>query len=333
MRIGLVGAGRIGAFHARTLRDLEEIETVVLTDADADRARTVAQGLGIEAVDDVEALVSSGVDGVTIAAATPAHAKLIHRVISAGLPVFCEKPVAPDVAGTREIIAHARATGVPLQVGFQRRFDAGYQAAREAVRGGRLGWLHTLRAVTADQMPPPADYITTSGGIFRDCGVHDYDAVRWVTGRQIVEVSALGTNRGDAFFSEAGDVDTGVAMLKLDDDTLAVCSAARYNGAGYDVRLEVAGSAGTAGVGLDDGVPLASMEDGVDWPEARAHETFLERFHAAYVSELATFTEVAAGRAENPCDGEEALEALLVAEAAELSRKDRRAVRVEEVHG
>lgn len=331
MRIGLVGAGRIGAFHAQTLRGLSEVEAVVFADADSERARTVAQELDIEVADDIEALVSRGVDGVAIAAATPAHAKLIHRMVSAGLPVFCEKPLAPDVSGTREVIAHAQAAGLPLQVGFQRRFDAGYQAAREAVSSGRLGWLHTLRATTADPSPPPAHYIPTSGGIFRDCSVHDYDAIRWVTGHEVVEVYATGANRGEAFFTEAGDVDTGAAVLRLDDGTLAVCTAARYNGAGYDVRLEVAGSAGTAGAGLDDGAPLTSVEDGVDWPRAQAHATFFERFRRAYIDELVAFTELVAGRSPNPCPAEEALKALLVAEAAELSRREERTVRLQEV--
>lgn len=333
MRIGLIGAGRIGSFHARTLSQLSKVEMVVLVDVDSDRARRLARELGIEAVADVEALVARGVDGVAIAAATPAHAKLVHRAISAGLPVFCEKPIAADVGGTREIIDHACAAGVPLQVGFQRRFDAGYRAMRAAVRERRLGWLHTLRAVTADPAPPPPQYIPASGGIFRDCGVHDYDAVRWVTGRDIVDVYATGANRGEEFFAEAGDVDTGVAVLRLDDDTLAVCSAARYNGAGYDVRLEVAGSTGTAGVGWDDGTPLASVEAGVDWPRARAHATFFERFADAYAGELAAFTEVVAGGSSSPCTGEEALEALFVAEAAELSRQEERTVQLQEVRG
>lgn len=352
MRIGLVGAGRIGAFHARTLRDLPEVEAVVLADADASRAAAVARDLGIQRADDVDAMLGGdsdaesgtrgvdradavdgvdGVDGVVIAAATPAHAELIHRAIDAGVPVFCEKPLAADVDGTRKVLAHARTASVPLQVGFQRRFDAGYQEVRQAVRDGRLGWLHTVRAITADQAPPPAEYLPTSGGIFRDCGVHDYDMVRWVTGREVVDVYATGANRGDACFAEAGDVDTGVAVLRLDDDTLAVCTAARYNGAGYDVRLEACGSAGMLGAGLDDGVPLVSAEADVDWPKASAHMSFFERFRDAYVSELGAFANVVAGRTRVVCAGEEALRALLVAEAAEVSRRERRIVPMSEV--
>jgi myo-inositol 2-dehydrogenase / D-chiro-inositol 1-dehydrogenase len=330
MRIGLVGAGRIGAFHAETLTSLPVVDRVVLTDADQPRARAVADKVGAELAADLDDLLSRGVEGVVIAAPTFAHAELVTRAARAGVAVFCEKPVAPDVAGTRRVLAAVAAAGVALHVGFQRRFDAGYRAVREAIAAGRLGWLHTIRACTADPAPPPAAYIATSGGIFRDCSVHDYDAVRWVTGREVVEVYATGANRGEAFFTGAGDVDTAMSVLTLDDGTLAACAATRYNGAGYDVRLEACGSAGTLVAGLTDGVPLVSAE-GAQWPAGRAYSGFMERFRAAYVAELAAFCEVAAGRAESPCTGAEALAALLVAEAADRSLRERRPVLLEEV--
>lgn len=331
MRIGLVGAGRIGAFHAETLAGLAGVEQVVVTDADLVRARGVAEKVGAGVADSVAALVGSGVDGLVIAAPTSVHAELIGVAAAAGLPVFCEKPVASDLAGTRAVLAQVAAAGVALHVGFQRRFDTGYAALREAVQGGALGWLHTLRACTADPAPPPAGYVPTSGGIFRDCSVHDFDIVRWVTGREVVEVYATGANRGEAFFAAAGDVDTAVAVLTLDDGTLATCSATRYNGAGYDVRLEACGSAGTLVAGLDDAAPLTSAEPGAAWPNRPAYGGFMERFRDAYVAELTAFTEVVAGRAPSPCTGDEALQALLVAEAADASRRQGRPVQVAEV--
>jgi myo-inositol 2-dehydrogenase/D-chiro-inositol 1-dehydrogenase len=327
MRMGLVGTGRIGAFHAETLTGLPGVDQLVLTDADTARAQAVGDKVGAEVVPGVAALLASTVDGVVIAAPTSAHADLIRQAAAAGVAVFCEKPVAPDVAGTRAVLADVAAAGVPLHVGFQRRFDAGYRAVREAVHSGRLGWLHTLRACTADPAPPHASYIPTSGGIFRDCSVHDFDAIRFVTGREVVQVYATGANRGERFFADAGDVDTAVAVLTLDDGTLAVCAATRYNGAGYDVRLEVCGSAGTLVAGLDDGAPLVSAE-GAPWPAGHPYDGFMERFRAAYVAELAAFCEVAAGRAESPCTGAEALAALLVAEAADRSRHEGRPVDV-----
>jgi myo-inositol 2-dehydrogenase / D-chiro-inositol 1-dehydrogenase len=326
MRMGLIGVGRIGAFHAETLAALPAVDSLVITDADPVRAHAVAGQTGATAVDTVADLFAAQVDGVVIAAPTSAHASLISAAAAAGVPVFCEKPVAPDVVGTLEVLDQVAKAGVPLQVGFQRRFDAGYAALRGAVREGRLGWLHTVRACTADPAPPHADYIPTSGGIFRDCAVHDFDIVRWITGREVTEVYATGANRGAAFFSEADDVDTGVALLKLDDSTQVICSATRYNGAGYDVRLEACGSVGTLVAGLDDRAPLSPAEGGQQNP--RAYRGFLERFHDAYVAEIAAFCEVAAGRTPSPCTGEEALAALLIAEAADRSRKAGRPVEV-----
>jgi len=266
-----------------------------------------------------------------IAAATDAHADLIVRGIDHGLPVFCEKPVAPDVAGTLEVLKRVQAVGTPVQIGFQRRFDAGFAAARQAVADGRLGWLHTVRAGTLDPAPPPAGYIAGSGGILRDCSVHDFDAIRWVTGVEVDEVYATGGNRGADFFRDAGDVDTAAVLLTLADGTLAEVSATRYNGAGYDVRLELLGSEGSVCVGLDDGLPMASAEPGVGFPSGEPYPNFMARFPQAYRRELAAFVEVVAGRGDVTCTVQDALEAFYVAEAGELSRQRHRPVPVEEV--
>ncbi|HEV7936248.1 MAG TPA: Gfo/Idh/MocA family oxidoreductase [Actinomadura sp.] len=338
MRIGLAGAGRIGACHAETLSEVPEVESLVIADTDTPRARRLAGALAgragpggggpVLAADSVEGLFTSGIDALVVAAATDAHAGLVRRAAAAGLPVFCEKPVAPDVAGTLAVIAAVRETGIPVQVGFQRRFDAGYVAARDAVATGRLGWLHTIRSCTLDPAPPPREFIPVSGGIFRDCAVHDIDGIHFVTGRQVVEVTALGANRGDEVFRLCGDVDTGAALLTLDDGTLALISVSRYNGAGYDVRLEVLGSKDSVVAGLDDRTPLSPLDGG---GSGRFYGSFQERFAAAYTAELRAFIDLAAGRAESPCTAEEALEALYVAEACELSRREGRVVGVDEV--
>lgn len=331
MKLGLIGTGRIGEMHARTLLGLDSVEGMLIADADRTRAENLAENLGTDSVASVADLFRSGVDCVVIAAATSAHAELIHRALDHELPVFCEKPVALDVSSTRNVVERAAQASVPVQIGFQRRFDAGYRAARQAVHSGQLGWLHTLRAVTADQDPPPASYIPTSGGLFRDCSVHDFDILRWLTGCEVHSVYATGTNRGASFFRQAGDVDTSAALLTLDDGTVATVTATRYNGAGHDVRLEVCGSDAAMFVGHDDRSPLPSAEAGVAWPSGKPYATFMERFRDAYVTELSAFTDVVAGRAENPCTPEEALEALYVAEACELSRTEERGVEVAEV--
>ncbi|MFC7326500.1 Gfo/Idh/MocA family oxidoreductase [Marinactinospora rubrisoli] len=332
MRIGLVGTGRIGAAHAAALAAHPEATEVILADADAERARQVAARLGVRAAGDVtELFVPGTVDALVIAAATSAHPELIIAGARAGLPVFCEKPVAPDVPGTLAVLAEVERTGADVHIGFQRRFDAGYQRARQAVHDGEIGEVHRVHAITADPEPPHASYIPASGGIFRDCHVHDFDIVRWVTGREIVEVFAIGSNRGAAFFAEAGDVDNSAALLRLDDDTLVTLQGSRYNGAGYDVRMEIAGTRGTVVVGLDDRTAAGSAEPGVAFPEGLPHPDFWSRFSPAYQAELSAFFRMGAGAAPSPCTVADALAAVLAAEAADRSMRERRPVRVAEV--
>jgi myo-inositol 2-dehydrogenase/D-chiro-inositol 1-dehydrogenase len=313
MRIGLIGVGRIGVLHASTLAGLPVTSELIITDTDQERAKQVAAPLGASVAGSVGKLIA-GIDALVIAAPTATHPGLIRRGVAASVPVFCEKPVAPDARGTLEVIETTEAAGIPVQIGFQRRFDAGYLAARERVRSGELGWLHTIRSTTMDPAPPPAEYIRGSGGIFRDCAVHDFDSIRWATGREVVSVYAAGTNRGAEFFRAAGDVDTASAVLTLDDEAIALVSVTRYNGAGYDAGLELFGERAAARAVKDQ------LPDG-----------FLDRFRDAYVAELTAFTQVAAGKTPSPCTPRDALEAFYIAEACELSRHRDAPVTITEV--
>jgi myo-inositol 2-dehydrogenase/D-chiro-inositol 1-dehydrogenase len=331
VRLGLLGLGRIGEFHAGTLRALPAVDSLVVADLQPARAQQVADQVGAEAVGSPDALLRAGLDGVVVATASDAHPALLLAAVDAGLPVFCEKPLARELPQSVEVLRRIRGSDVPVHIGYQRRFDAGFLAARAAVVSGELGWLHTVRSTTIDPTPPPPAYIATSGGMFRDCGVHDYDAVRWVTGREVVEVYATGSNKGDPSFTQAGDVDTSAALLTLDDGTLALVSNGRYNGRGYDVRLEVHGSDDSIAVGFEDGLPLRSVEPGVDFPAGPAHPAFMQRFLPAYRAELEAFTEVVAGRRPSPCTPADALEAEWIAEACSRSLHQHRPVRVEEV--
>jgi myo-inositol 2-dehydrogenase/D-chiro-inositol 1-dehydrogenase len=331
MRLGLIGLGRIGAFHARTLTGLPVVDSLVVNDAVAAVTTEVAAGCGAEPAATPEDLLAAGVDGVVVAAATDAHPSLILAAVDAGVPVFCEKPVAPTIREGVEVGRRVAAAGVPVQIGYQRRFDAAFQAARDAVASGELGWLHTVRSTTLDPAPPPAAYVAVSGGIFRDCSVHDFDIIRWVTGREVVEVYATGSNRGDPLFAEAGDVDTSAAVLTLDDATLVLVSNTRYNPLGHDVRMELHGSKDSIAVGLDDHLPLRSVEPGVTFPSGKPYRFFMDRFLPAYRAELQAFTEVVAGRRPSPCTVADALEAGWIAEACTTSLRSHRPVRMEEV--
>ena len=331
MRIGILGLGRIGAFHAETLSGLDAVESLVLTDPFAEAAKSAAERFGGEVVDSPEALLAAGVDGIVVAAATDAHPKLILAGVEAGIPVFCEKPVAKHMSEGVDVLRAVEGSDVPIQIGYNRRFDTGFVNARAAVQSGELGKLHTVRSTTLDPAPPPAAYIAASGGIFRDCSVHDFDIIRWVTGREVVEVYAVGGNRGAEYIKEAGDADTTGAILTLDDGTLAVISNSRHNARGYDVRMEIHGFADSIAVGLEDKLPLRSVEPGVTFPAGTPHDFFMDRFTAAYRAELTAFTEVVAGTRPSPCTIADALEAGWIAEACTLSLHEHRPVTIAEV--
>lgn len=321
MRVGLLGLGRIGVFHAATLSTLAD--DLIVSDVDRARAEEVAERFGARVGDPFEA------DAVVIATPTPTHAEALIRACERGIPAFCEKPAAPTVEETRRVAGVVERTGAVVHIGFQRRFDAGYTAARDALRAGDLGELHRVHLITADPAPPPAAYVAQSGGIFRDCHIHDFDILRWVTGREVDTVYATGANRGEAYFAEAGDVDTSAALLTMDDGTLVTVQGSRHNGAGYDVRMELAGTTGTWTAGLGARSPLRSPDglepDGDPWPDFQA------RFEAAYAAEMRAFLEAARGERGSPCTVGDALAALYVAEAADLSRRTDRPVRLLEV--
>ncbi|NLU65974.1 Gfo/Idh/MocA family oxidoreductase [Streptomyces sp. HNM0574] len=331
MRIGLIGTGRIGTLHARTLTALPDVSRLVVTDADTTRAADVAATLGVDHVPSPDELFGLGLDAVVVTSATASHAELVRTAAALGLPVFCEKPVATDLPGTAEALRAVEAAGTLLQVGFMRRFDAGYAAAREAVRSGRLGRLHTVRACTSDPAPPPAGYLPHSGGLYRDCLVHDFDVLRWVTGGEVVSVYAAGSDAGPAMFREAGDVGTAAALLTLDDGTLATATATRLNGAGYDVRMELAGERDQVAVGLGPRTPLTSVEPAATGAPKDPWPGFVDRFLPAYEAELGAFLRAVRGEIPNPCDGREALTAFRIAEACALSRRGGRPVALGEV--
>jgi myo-inositol 2-dehydrogenase/D-chiro-inositol 1-dehydrogenase len=332
MRIGLVGLGRIGAFHADTLAAIPDIDSLVVTDAVPERTKDVAGRLpGAEGVDSLDALLDAGVDGVVIAAGTGAHTGLVLACVEAGLPTLCEKPVASSGAEGAELARRLAGSTVPVQVGFQRRYDVAIAAAKAAVDRGELGRITTIRSTTLDPEPPPAAYIAVSGGMFRDCGVHDFDIIRWIAGQEAVEVYATGTNAGAEFFAEYGDVDTSAAIVTFAGGALGVVSNTRYNGRGYDVRLEVHGERDSVAAGVDDGWPIRPTEPGVDFPAGPPHRFFMDRFRPAFRAEFETFLEVVRGERPSPCPVAEGLEADWIAEACTRSAREHRPVRIDEV--
>ena len=330
MRIALLGAGRIGRLHARLLRATPGVESLVVGDADHARATEVAAEVGAEAAPTIDAAVD-GADAVVIAAATSAHTELIRAAIGRKLPTFCEKPLAGTLEDTISIATDIDRSGVPFQLGFQRRFDPAYREVHRLVREGALGTLYAVRLAGHDPAPAHEAYIAQSGGIFRDFSIHDFDVLRWMTGCEVEEVYADGGVRAFPVFAKYGDVDTAVATLRLADGPFTVLTVARHDPLGYDIRAEVFGSQDSVAVGLGPHTPLRSVEPGVPPPPGPAWKDFLVRFESAYAAEFTAFVAVARGDASSPCTAADGVAALRVAEAADRSLHEHRPVRLAEI--
>ncbi|MGZ4316280.1 MAG: Gfo/Idh/MocA family protein [Gaiellaceae bacterium] len=329
LEVGVVGLGRIGTHHVQTLLGLDGV-SVSVTDADEERARRVAEELGVPAVATPEELLEAGLDALVISTSTPSHAPLLQLAAASAVAAFCEKPVALDLATLDRVGEAVDRAGIVVQVGFQRRFDPGYRAARDAVATGGVGKILVMRAATHDPIPPPTEYIAASGGIFCDLHIHDFDAIRFVSGEEVTQVYADGAGLDAPWVGELDDVDVAAAILHLSGGGLVIVSGTRRDPLGYDVRLEVFGTGDSIVVGQDHRSPIRSVEPDTRPPGA-AYRDFWDRFEPAYRSELAAFVETVHTGAPSPCPLEEARSALAIALAAELSRAERRPVSIEEV--
>lgn len=329
MRIGLLGAGRIAAVHARACQRIPEVDTVVVADPALRRAKAIAAQIGLEAADSVDALFEQDLDGVVIASSSPTHAELLARTIEAGLPTLCEKPVTLDLDSTADLAAAAAARSVPVQVAFQRRCDPGYLEARRMVAAGELGALHSIRSSTFDPLLPSADYLRESGGIFLDCGVHDIDSIRWLTGSEVVSVSALGQAATGSEAEAVDDFETASAVLELANGCLAVVSLSRLNGAGADDRIELFGRTAAVTAGLTERVPLRPLGPGSRPSMVTPYPDFIDRFAAAFEQQMVFFVDVVAGRVAPPSTVVDSLRAMEVAFACETSARTGRRVYVE----
>jgi myo-inositol 2-dehydrogenase/D-chiro-inositol 1-dehydrogenase len=336
MEIGLAGAGRMGALHAHVLVAHPAVRRLVVTDTDAQRAQALAGEVSaaaservlVEVAESPEACAASGVQAVVIAAATPAHAPLIELAAAHGLATFCEKPIALDLGGTDRALAAAEEAGIYLQIGFNRRFDEGFVAARRAVADGTVGQLRMVRMGTHDPAPPPLGYLAESGGVFRDMHIHDFDALRFVTGEEVAEVFAAGAQLVPDGTAVETDVDTAALVLRLASGALVVCSGCRADPRGYDVRLELFGSDDSLTIGIEPRAPLRSIDAAGLLGGDAGWEFYIDRFADAYRAQIATFVDNVESGADSPCTGRDARAALLIAMAAERSLAEGRPVSV-----
>jgi myo-inositol 2-dehydrogenase/D-chiro-inositol 1-dehydrogenase len=325
----LIGAGRIGAIHADNLRRHVDVTGIIVADAFAAQADAVAASCGGEPIPSVDELLEQ-VDAVVICTPADMHVDLIERAVRAGVPALCEKPLAMSLSEADRALAVVDDCDVPVQVGFNRRFDVGYRAARDLVANGDLGTLTLVIGQHHDHEVPSEEYVARSGGEFIDQLIHDFDILRFVTGREVVRVHAAGASSGFDWFAEYGDYAQIVVTLWLDDGTLAVLTGSRQDPVGYDVRMEVFGTKDSIAVGLDDRTPLRSVEPGVA-PPIDPYTEWIPRFGGTYTREMDAFLAMVLDGEKNECTVSDARIALAIAEACTLSAKQGRIVELEEM--
>jgi myo-inositol 2-dehydrogenase/D-chiro-inositol 1-dehydrogenase len=303
----------------------------MVADPRADAARDVAEHLGVSrwSAGAEDAFADAAVDAVIIASSTETHAAYIESAAEYGKDIFTEKPIALDIDATDRALAAVEAAGVRLQVGFQRRFDRGYEAAYQDISNGTLGRIEMIRDAMRDPQPPDMEYVARSGGLYRDMTIHNFDCVRWLMDEEPEEIFATASALVSDEIGQADDVDTSVVTMRFGSGALATIENSRRSGFGYDVRTEVFGSHGAVMIGESRQTPVRRYTDsGV----IEDHQYFfLERFADAYRSELDAF--VCAIRDDAPVQvtGADGRAALLMAYAAERSLRENRPVRMADV--
>lgn len=329
IRVGLLGAGTIGRFHAQTIAfKIPWAELVAVSDVVGEAAAAVAAATGAPrwGADPGVVFDDPTIDAVVIATPGQTHAGLITRAAEAGKAIFCEKPIALELAEIDAALAAVARAGVPLQIGFQRRFDAGYVRARELIEGGEIGEVQILHSRTRDPALPSAAYMRSCGGLFLDTSVHDFDSVRFLSGEEVVGVYAAGAVLVDPIVGAAGDVDTALITLRLANGALATVDNSRQAVYGYDVRAEVFGSAGSVEV-VRPSLTSAVRRSAAGIVHDHAYR-FLDLFRDAYEEELRAFVACVRDGTPPRVTGRDGRMSTLIGLAAKESLRTGREVRV-----
>lgn len=333
VKIGLIGAGRIGRMHAGHIARLIPGARLV---AVADVALAAAQACAAEcdapqAVGDYRALLANpDVDAVVICSATDTHAHIIEDAAQAGKHIFCEKPIALTLPTIDRALAAADRAGIKLQVGFNRRFDANFARVREAVARGEIGQPDLLHIISRDPESPPLDYIKVSGGIFLDMMIHDFDMARFLIGAEVEEVYTEAAIRIDPAIAEAGDVDTAIVVLRFTNGVIGTIDNSRRAVYGYDQRVEILGSGGAISIANNfPNTAVVSDQRGVrrDLPL----HFFLERYTASYIAEMTAFTNAIRHDQPTPVTGADGRIPVVIGLAAHQSLQEHRPIRVADI--
>ena len=333
LRVGVIGAGRIGKVHSETIAfQVPEASLVAITDVNSGAAQSVAARCGIPKVASsaAELLSDGSIDAVLICSSTDTHADLVIESAKAGKHIFCEKPIDTEVAKIKEALAEVEKAGVKLQVGFVRRFDRSHKAVRDVVASGKLGKPYVVKVCSPDPAGPPMSYVAVSGGIFTDMMIHDFDMVRYLSGSDVTEVSATGAVLTDPGYAEYDDVDTAIVTLKFENGAIGVIDNCRQAPYGYDQRVEVLCEKGAVQDNnhLENEAYISTAES---VSSAKPTYFFLERYNDAFVAEVKDFVNAVLNGAEIPVGGKDGLEPVRIAVAAKKSLQEGRPVKLSEI--
>ncbi len=333
LRIGLIGAGRIGKIHADNLSTrIPEAELCAIADIALPAAQELGSHLNVPTVvQDYQLLLRDpGIQAVVICSATDTHSVIMEQAAKAGKHIFCEKPIDFDLGKIDRALAAVDQAGVKLQVGFNRRFDPNFSRVHEVVSSGKIGQPQILRITSRDPAPPPLDYVKVSGGMFLDMTIHDFDMARYLVGSQVTRVYATGGVLIDQQIGRVGDLDTAVVVLNFDNGAIGVIDNSRQAVYGYDQRVEVFGSAGAVSV-ANNTPDNAVISDTVGVHGARPLYFFLERYVDSYRIEMQAFVDSVLQDKTPPATGQDGRVAVLLGLAAGRSLKEHRPVDVKEI--
>lgn len=331
-RLGLLGAGRIGKVHAKAISANAGARLVAVADAFPAAATALADHYGCEIRSIAAILAAKDIDAVVICTPTDTHAELIEKFARAGKAIFCEKPIDLSLARVKACLKVVRDTKAVLMVGFNRRFDPHFGAVRAAIDAGTIGAVEMVTIISRDPGAPPYDYITRSGGIFRDMTIHDFDMARFMLGEEISAVSAQASVLTDPNIAKLGDFDSVSVMLTTASGKHCTISNSRRATYGYDQRVEVHGSLGS--VAAENQRPVSiEVATAAGYTRPPLHDFFMTRYTEAYAAEIAAFVAAVADKGAASPSGEDGLVALALAEAALQSVAEKRTVSMREVLG
>lgn len=330
VNVALLGAGRIGKVHAKAVSASDGASLVAVADAFSEAAESLATKYGARVSSIGDIAEAEDVDAVIICTPTDTHADLIEQFAKAGKAVFCEKPIDLSLERVKTCLAKVDELGATLMLGFNRRFDPHFKAVREAIDAGRVGDVEMVQIISRDPGAPPPNYIQSSGGIFRDMTIHDFDMARFLLGEEVTSVFATASVLVDAEIGKLGDYDSAMVILTTASGKQCSISNSRRATYGYDQRIEVHGSMGAVSAENQRAVSIeVATADGYLRPPL--HDFFMTRYTEAYAAEIAAFVDAIEHKHAPSPSGNDGLKALALAEAAVKSIAERRAVGVDEI--